>query len=272
MSAGAIVAGVLLVAAGAAGGAGWNNGKDREGQVKVSAADYKVKSVRIRTAAFAIDADEVSQALYDACVEAGKCPPPAVKGAFPRTPVRGVSFDAAAAYCAFRGRRLPSESEWIRAAYPAGKRQSGFGPPGLKPDDFDVCPHFVVGGYDGDPCPTDRVNDDGKVVRTDDWPRGTDHFVIPAGSFVTHQNQPGAVPHARDDASYPDGVGIRRLFGNVAEWVAPDDPASDPTLGIIRGGSYKRNTGMRIKDRDRAARTVWFDDVGFRCASDIATP
>jgi hypothetical protein len=29
---------------------------------------------------------------------------------------------------------------------------------------------------------------------------------------------------------------------------------------------------MRIKDRDRAARTVWFDDVGFRCASDIATP
>ena len=72
--------------------------------------------------AFSIDRAEVTNAHYRACVKAGKCAAPAHPQsdyddpARFRHPVRGVSWKQAKAYCAWQGKRLPTEAEWERAA------------------------------------------------------------------------------------------------------------------------------------------------------------
>jgi serine/threonine protein kinase len=75
--------------------------------------------------AFVLDRTEVTVAAYRACVDAGKCSPPDVKKD-PRCnwpqpgrddhPVDCVDQKQAAAFCASKGMRLPTEEEWEYAA------------------------------------------------------------------------------------------------------------------------------------------------------------
>ena len=83
----------------------------------------------IDVAPFAIDATEVTVSDFAACVDAGACDPP---GGLPgaetfactwRTrdrlgdkPVNCVSWNQAATFCEFAGKRLPLEEEWEYAA------------------------------------------------------------------------------------------------------------------------------------------------------------
>ncbi|HLT38618.1 MAG TPA: SUMF1/EgtB/PvdO family nonheme iron enzyme, partial [Enhygromyxa sp.] len=68
---------------------------------------------------FWIDENEVTNAEYDACEAAGKCPksgPQYVDFDRPQQPINGVSWFDARAYCEAQGKRLPSEAEWEKAA------------------------------------------------------------------------------------------------------------------------------------------------------------
>lgn len=84
--------------------------------------------------AFWMDKFEVSNALYAKCVDAGVCLPPVLrlnpyygKWIYRDLPVVYANWYAAETYCAWVGRRLPTEAEWEKAARGTDERLYAWG-------------------------------------------------------------------------------------------------------------------------------------------------
>ncbi len=78
---------------------------------------------RTEVAAFRIDRTEVRVSEYRHCVNEGACAPPAIASGCnwnapgrAEHPVNCIDWDQAATYCAWVGKRLPTEQEWEKAA------------------------------------------------------------------------------------------------------------------------------------------------------------
>ncbi len=206
--------------------------------------------------AFWIDQYEVTNEAYAACVQAGACNAPADKdyNGFPYAfaaqirdaPVVNVTWKDANAYCAWAGKRLPTEAEWEKAAH---GEEGRLYPWGDSPE-----AHGKAWFCEG--CIYDWEHPDLR----DDFSR------------------PGPV------GSFPEGVSPYGLFdmaGNVWEWVFDRygadtyqpgrvNPTGPETGGyrVIRGGGWTTSDVRQLRTTYRDARgplTAWID-VGFRCA------
>ena len=196
---------------------------------------------KVSLSAFAIERTEVTVAAYRRCVQAHGCAArpelDAQDGALPMTQ---VSFDEAAAYCRFVGRRLPTEKEWEKAARGSDGRRYPWG------NEFS-CAHGNFGNYAGDGrCA--EAGAAGKPVQVGRFPQGASPW------------------------------GALDMAGNVWEWVdgrAEDAPATEDSLRgrrVVRGGGCCSILGLpRSSDRLALPGSYRDVDIGFRCAAGLPT-
>jgi formylglycine-generating enzyme required for sulfatase activity len=222
----------------------------------------------ITVTSFCVDVAEVSVAEYGECVKRNGCAPPQPtvdwsgvtkeerdtfsafcnfgKEGRREHPMNCISFEEAAAYCKWSGKRVPTEEQWEYAArghearaFPWGHQAPG--------------PRLVNGCDDGCARAARRpVENLGPQLAGDDGWEATS----PVGA-------------------YPEGVSVFGAFdmaGNVAEWVdAPFCPYGQSVCGtgsrVIRGGSWMTDTpvALRATSRAKANPTTRQPDVGVRC-------
>ena len=215
----------------------------------------------VTLSAYQIDRHEVTNVEYRLCEAAGACTAPEslnshtrlgyhTAAAYDDYPVIYVNWVQSGAYCAWAGKRLPTEAEWEKAARggcevvapsTCGPEDERTYPWGETPPMCSLANYYVAFYCVGD---TDAVG------------------ARPAG-----------------DSPY----GAHDMAGNVLEWVADwysldyswcaggcTDPTGGPELGsggnrVLRGGRWNAEA-MRISARDGGTEGISYDWFGLRCA------
>jgi formylglycine-generating enzyme required for sulfatase activity len=154
-------------------------------------------------------------------------------------PVVHVSWNDAAAFCAWSGTRLPSEAEWEFAAR-GGLVQKRF-----------------PWGDELEPGGEHRMN-------------------VWQGTFPSQNSEAdGYFGTAPVDTFEPNGYGLHNTSGNVWEWCAGEfrDPRGVVLGKAIRGGSYLCHHSYcnryRVAARTSNTQDSSSGNTGFRCAADL---
>jgi formylglycine-generating enzyme required for sulfatase activity len=204
----------------------------------------------VNLSAYQIDKTEVTNLAYSRCVADFQCtaPDPSFFPDYdpienPQWPVAGLNRSMAAGYCAYQGKRLPTEAEWERAARGDGLFLWPWGT--TEPGCYDRA-QFL------DPSPSCETTEE----------------PVDVGSFPTTGVSP---------------FGALDMAGNVWEWVDdyfgtypggtvddPQGPAPSDT-GILRGGGFRTGNSryLRVSDRNPTPVINQASTYGVRCARSV---
>jgi formylglycine-generating enzyme required for sulfatase activity len=209
-------------------------GQFRRGNARGDADEGPERSLTLKT--YLIDRTEVAAEVYGRCVDAGRCGPTAGGGGVSgQLPVTGVSWQDAAAYCTFAGKRLPTEAEWEKAArgadgrtYPWGERLT------CLRANYDAC------------------NKEGPIA---------------VGSLPEGASLYGALDMVGNVWEWTADWYVGDYYAS-----APDrDPPGpqDGTQKVIRGGAFNAPPrSLSASYRSRSQPNARLKNLGFRCARD----
>jgi formylglycine-generating enzyme required for sulfatase activity len=213
----------------------------------------------VTVAPFLLDVTQVTVAAYGACVRAGKCTPASDAPDFPNItdekkkrwapycngdrqdranhPVNCVDWAQAAAYCAWAGKRLPTEEEreWAARGTEAGTKYPW-----------------------GNQTPRDQLCWDGEGNSAG---KGNRQGTCPVGSFPA-----GDSPQ-----------GVKDLVGNVWDLTSSHRPcrlqgdSTDRDCRVSRGGSWHDDNPSIVSasSRSSGAQTARSPVAGIRCAKTL---
>lgn len=246
-------------------------GADAEGEMDERPAH------RVLVQAFLLDLTEVTNAAYSTCVDAKVCRAAStledshltngMSHVFrrPTHPVAGVSWDDAKTYCEWKGRRLPTEAEWERAARGDDNRRYVWG--NTEPDNKR---HGVFGGK----ATTEPVGS---------YPEGKSAY----GQLDLAGNVWEWVADAYDPFAYQRSTRDQGIPGSCAEIEAAQNqlrregkqgytgtnPIPAECEKVLRGGAYNYKVGgLRNSNRVHHPARFRIAVAGFRCARDVAPP
>lgn len=207
--------------------------------------------------AYYIDLYEVTAGRYQKFIESARhnLPPTwddEVAQAMGDLPAVGMSWNDAAAYCKWAGRRLPTEAEWEKAARGTDGRRYPWG---------HMQPFVDIANYNRGLWVSEAVT------------------LVPVNSGVEGMS----VRHGLKEGGRSP-YGLYHMAGNAAEWVndwydreyyqkSPDRDPPGPATGdkrVIRGGSWADlPTALRVTSRMSAEPDFEDRTIGFRCAMDV---
>ncbi len=251
---------------GASGAAKTVQGKDGAPMVLIPAGSFLMGSNdglpnerpehTVTLKAYYIDQFEMTAGRYQKFIESARhnLPPTwddEVAQAMGDLPAVGMSWNDAAAYCKWAGRRLPTEAEWEKAARGTDGRRYPWG---------HMQPFVDIANYNRGLWVSEAVT------------------LVPVNSGVEGMS----VRHGLKEGGRSP-YGLYHMAGNAAEWVAdwydreyyqksPDRDPTGPANGdkkVIRGGSWADlPTALRVTSRMSAEPDFEDRTIGFRCAMD----